>query len=880
MKLTPLVTLAFSAALLAQQTLAPPAFRLGDAVRPVRYFAELTVVPEKDTFSGSIEIGLDVRTPTAVIWMNAVDLTFDQASLIAGAQTLPAKVVTAGDAFAGFVFTSPVPAGKAALRVTWHGKLNAQSSAGLFKNKVGGDWYAFTQFESIDARHVFPCFDEPGFKVPWQLTLHVKREHMALSNTPVLSQTDEPNGMKKVAFAPTRPLPSYLVALAVGPFEAVDAGTAGVNKVPLRIITPRGMTAQAKYAAQVSGQILTALENYFGIPYPYPKLDEVAVPLFFGAMENAGLITYGQTIILAAPAEDTINRQRGFAETAAHEMAHMWFGDLVTTAWWDDIWLNEAFATWMEEKIVQQWKPAWGIDVSSAEGRQYAMDTDSLVSARKIRQPILSRDDIANAFDNITYGKGAAVIYMFEQWIGPDVFRRGVQAYLKKHADGNATAADFLASIGAAAKRDIAPVFSTFLDQAGVPLLTAELKCSPGRPPAIALTEQRYLPLGSKAPGAQVWQIPVCLRTDAAPKAAQCTLFTAPSGEIAIKGAAACPAWVDLNAGEAGYYRTLYRGGLLTRLVAGAGKPLTPEERIGIVGDADALFRGGQLQAGEVLRLVPEFANDPTRQVVSMTAGVVAGLNSHLVPDGLRPDYERFVEAIFGARARQFGWISEPGESDDVRLLRSSIVPMVANEGEDKVLVAEAATLARRWLDDHTAVPMESIGGIMHTAARHGGRTLYDRIAAELAKTTDERQRGILIEGMSAFRDPAIIKQNFDLLLEKKIDVREALSFLIAPLDDPRARAIPFDLVRANYDRLVQVLPHAVDQDYSAYLPLVGRAFCDRQHRNEVAGFFKERIGKASGGPRILAQTLESVDQCIAVTSAQQSGVTEFLKKY
>ncbi len=879
MKLAALLPFVWTASVLAQQAAAPPSFRLGNEVRPVRYQADLRVVPAEDTFSGVIDIELDIRSPQSAIWTHAVELTFDGAELRVGSKILAARITTT-NSFAGFLFDSPVRTGKATLHAVWHGKLNSKSSAGLFKNRVGDDWYAFTQFEATDARRVFPCFDEPGFKVPWQLTLHVKREHMALSNTSPVSEREEANGMKAVTFAPTRPLPSYLVAFAVGPFEAVDAGTAGPSRVPMRVITPKGMASQARYAAETVPQLLTELEKYFGIPYPYGKLDSIAVPLFGGAMENPGLITYGLTILLASPAQDSIGRQRSLASIAAHEMAHMWFGDLVTMAWWDDIWLNEAFASWMEEKTVAAWKPEWKWQISSAANRQSAMESDSLVTARQIRQPVLSRDDIVNAFDNITYGKGASVIYMFEQWIGPEVFRKGVQEYLREHADGNATANEFLAAISKAAGRsDIAPAFSTFLDQAGVPLVTSGLKCTQGRKPMLALTQKRYLPLGSQAPAPQVWQIPICLRADGGHEV-QCSVLATPTGEIQVESAKECPAWVMLNAHAAGYYRTLYRGQLLENLISDGGKALAPEERVAVMGDAEALFRGGELQAGEALRLATVLSKDPARQVVKMTVDVVAGLSSHLVSEDLRPNYQRFIRDVYGARAREFGWLPKPGESDDVRLLRPSIVTLVADQGGDPELVEEAGKLARKWIEDRSAIPAEMAGAVMRTAARNGNQELFELVTAALGQTKDARQREILLSAMSSFRDPAILKQDFEMVLAGKLDVRESAGLLFAGLGDPRTREIPFELVRANYDRLAAVLPHAGDVDYAAYLPMVGQAFCSQRRHDEVEAFFKDRSAKAPGGPRILAQVLEGISQCAATTSAQEAPVAEFLRKY
>ncbi len=592
---------------------AAPPLRLGNAVLPTKYTLDLTLVPELDDYSGKIVIDLDVRYPVGELWLNATDLTIDQASLTTVGWSIDGKAEPGANDVVGIVLPSGVPAGPARLHLTFHGALNSKSSAGLFKMKEGDDWYIFTQFEAVDARRAFPCFDEPSFKVPWEVTLHVKKEHVALGNMPVVSETDEPNGRKAVRFAVSPPLPSYLVAMAVGPFEFVNAGKAGKRGTPVRIVTPKGKTSQAKYAAEVTATILDRLEAYFGIPYPYPKLDNVAVPLMGGAMENAGMVTFDQNLILADPAQDSIGRQRGYASVCAHELAHQWFGDLVTMAWWDDTWLNEAFATWTASKILNEWKPEWLSrlsDVSSALG---AMSEDSLMSARKIRQPIVSNDDIANAFDDITYEKGAAVIRMFESWMGEDAFRKGVRRYLGQYASKNATAGDFLDSLSSASKRDITPAFSSFLNQAGVPLVSVELEC--GKAGSYAkLAQKRALPVGSSGSSGQTWQIPVCFRYESHGEIhRECTLLSGPEMEWKLKSKS-CPAWIAANADAAGYYRVQYTGDLLHPLLADGGKQLTEAERLMLLGDMAALMEIGTVKASDALALVPVFGRDERRE--------------------------------------------------------------------------------------------------------------------------------------------------------------------------------------------------------------------------------------------------------------------------
>ncbi|MEI9971591.1 MAG: M1 family aminopeptidase [Ignavibacteriota bacterium] len=488
---------------------AQPKLRLSEVedVAPVRYQATLDLDPAKGSFGGDITIQASVRKPVTTLWLNASKIQVKESSATAGGKVVKAAAVPGGDDFLGLKFDSPLPVGNAEIHIIYTGEVREGDSSGIFHLKDKDSDYIYTQFENTDARDAFPCFDEPGYKTPWQLTLRIPSQDSAVSNTPSADRTE--GAVKTYTFQQTKPIPSYLVAFAVGPLEFVDAGVAGQNHVPVRIVTPKGRSGEAKYAAQVTAEILTRLEQYFGIPYPYEKADQVSVPITsgFGAMENAGIVTYGQTIILADPASDTLPRQRNYASDAAHELAHQWFGDLVTTAWWDDIWLNEAFATWMEKKLVAEWKPEWKTRVADVDDKLGSEDLDSLVSTRKIRQPIETKDDIVNAFDAITYQKGAAVIGMFESWMGEEEFRKGVQSYLNRYASAPPLPADFLDSLSSSSKRDVGGPFSTFLNQPGVPAVSVTLDCA--KKPAVLHTAQsRSLPAGSKGSTKQVWTIP------------------------------------------------------------------------------------------------------------------------------------------------------------------------------------------------------------------------------------------------------------------------------------------------------------------------------------------------------------------------------------
>ncbi len=871
-----LVSCSFATAL-AAPTLEPPKLRVPDNVQPIRYAVDLTIVPDRDTFGGTVDINIDIRTATAVIWLDASDLQIQEASFRSASGALAkADVLDGGTDFEGFSFDHPV-SGKGVLHVSYQGKISRNSSAGLFQMKEADQWYVYSQFEPTDARRAFPCFDEPGFKVPWQLTLHVPKDDVALANSPELSHADEPDGMQAVTFKESKPLPSYLVALAVGRFDIVDAGKVG--KTPLRIITPRGKGANAKYAVESIPQLLKLLEDYFGIPYPYEKLDSIAMPISNFAMENAGLITYGETLLLSKPEDDTINRQRECAIVTAHEMAHQWFGDLVTTAWWDDIWLNEAFASWMENKIVAEWKPDWHIDVTMVNDRLGAMSEDSLVSTRKIRQPIESNNDIANAFDGITYKKGEAVIQMFETWIGKEKFRKGIKLYLKQHAWGVATAKDFEAGISSAAGLDIAPAFDTFLNQAGVPEVSVALDCS-GKP-ALDVAQKRLLPIGSQGSTKQTWQIPICVayESDGATHH-QCEFLSDPRSRMVLKSAKSCPAWLEPNDGENGYYQADYKNGLLDKVLADQGAHLSLAERVGVLGNVESLVNSGDLSPRVALGLVPEFSRDPNREIAASVMGIAGIVKDNAVPDELREKGARFIREVFGARAAELGWIAKPDENRDARLLRQQLVPFVAASGE-RELISGADLLTRKWLDDRTAIAPEMISPVLRVAAEFGNSDLFDRLHEAALKEQNQHQRELIIGALGAFRDPEIARRAMALTLTKEFDARESFhSLMFGPLQYPQTRDLPFQFVEQNIDKLLAVIPREVGEDYAATFPFVGGAFCDATHRAAVQTFFEDRVKTFTGGPRNLAQALEEIDLCMAKRKALAPELGAFLQRY
>jgi len=850
---------------------APPAWRLSDTVRPTRYDASLTVLPTEPRFEGRMRISLDVRVPTPAIWIHAAALAI-RAVTVNGEK---AEVMQGGNDLVGIRVPRALPAGAATVVIDYSGAITADGDRGLLSLEESGHRYAFAAMEPIDARRIFPCFDEPSFKAPWKIRLEVKRDDMALSNAPAISEAIS-GDHKVVQFAETKPLPSYLVALAVGPFDAVDAGIAGKNRVPVRILVPRGRGAEARFAKEVTGPLLNRIEAYLDMPYPYEKLDFVNVPHFGGAMESPGLVTFAQKFLLSRPDEETGQFQRNYATIAAHELAHHWFGDLVTMAWWNDLWLNEAFAPWMADRIVDAWKPEWHQDAQHAAERVNSMAADDVAGGRRLRQPIESKDDMADVWGEAMYGKGATVLDMFEQWVG-DAFRQGLRRYLATYAHGNATAEQFLET----ALRDAPPAtvqaFASFLNQPGVPQVEVSLRCEAGRPPALELTQS-----GKAGKTDAMWQIPVCARYPGKHnEATSCTLLAARQGQLVLDDAATCPAWVNANSDARGYYRVRYLGNLFEKLLA-TPQALTRAERVALLGDLGAQARSGASSYADVLAAASKLADDPSFHVAASTIDWVVQMpDAQLLSEVHRPNYARFVRDTYGARAKRLGFAPRAGEAEDDALLRPKVLLFVADSGEDPALRAEAKAMAERWLKGQGTIPPALVQTVLFIAGRSGDRAMLDlmRNAAHARGASNRKDRNVILRAMGQFRQPDTLRAALASILTDDFDVRESIAIFSGTQKTAATRQVAFDFVKEHYDALMARLPKDDSTfDLAAQMPeLVGASFCDAAHATDVETFFRERSARHAGGARGLARAVDAVNACATYRALQAPNVAAFL---
>jgi alanyl aminopeptidase len=536
---------------------------------------ELTVDPRSDTFDGWMRIDVELRSPAAVVWLNAKDLTIQSASFIFPGEARRTGVVSAGGEFLGLQLDREAGPGPATLDIHYQGRLDEKALAGPYRRKVAGDWYVYTTFTPIDARRAFPCFDEPRFKTPWDISIRVKPDHQAFSNGREISESEEPDGWKRVRFATTPPLAAEVVAFAVGPFDVYQGRAAG-HATPIRVITPKGRSEEGRAAAEATSAVLPRLEAYTGIPYPFEKLDHLALAEgAFGAMENPGLITYRAERLLVPPGRETPAATRAIRALEAHEIGHQWFGNLVTQADWRDVWLSEGFATWIEAKVMDQEQPPQRAHLAAIAARERIMAVDISSKTRPVRLAAASRQAAGDVYNRLVYDKGASVLMMLEAWLdegklGEDKFRNGVRSYLMSHAWGAAAAQDLAAALHENSGIDPSRVLHSFLDTTGVPTVSSAVEC-----------DQKGAKLEIRQSGASA--IPVCWRTDTG--AASCTELDSPSRFVDL---AACPRWVYLNSGGTGYYRTTWTAAQLRAFSDRGLAALTPAERLTLVFDLRA----------------------------------------------------------------------------------------------------------------------------------------------------------------------------------------------------------------------------------------------------------------------------------------------------
>jgi alanyl aminopeptidase len=845
-----------------------PGLRLPRNVEPLDYEARLRVDPAEEGYTGTVDIRVRVLEPTDLVWLNAKGLTvLDASASVPGTDAIPATPVPGSEDVTGFAFAKVLPAGEVRLSLRFAGTMNRQGSVGLFRQDDNGRWYAVTQLEPMDARRVLPCFDEPDRKATWKLVLTVPAHMRAFANMPVESERAIDAAWREVAFRRSPPLPSYLVAFAVGDFEVVDGGRAGTNQTPISIVVPRGRAAEARYAAANTGPILAEAERFFGMPYPFPKLDLLAYPkAFFGAaMENPGLITYTARALLARPDEVGPLFEQRFTGITAHEIAHMWFGDYVTMAWWDDLWLNEAFASWLGSKLVLSMRPQWPAAWRSLQ-RTKAIDVDQLPAARALRQPVTDLREVRAAFDSITYAKGETVLAMFEQWLGPERFRDGVRRYVAKHAWSNATADDFFAAL-AGNDPSIVTALRAFTDRPGVPLLDVALDCKGA--PALEIAQQRFVPVGVAASPAEPWTFPACFDVGDAKASRQVCTVVREAKQVVPLPAGACPQWVVANRSGGGYYLPRLSPALYDALPK-ADRLLSGADYDPLLGDLAILARGGAVRYDIALRVAGRQANSGDTRVARRAYELADAVPAAMVDPANKARYAALIRRDFGDRARALGWLPQKGESAEVLRLRVHAVSLVAIRGEDAALARKAQQLAQRWVVHRSAIPPESRRLVLVAAARTSDKDaarLFEALYNVAATSKDANEREDAYRALGAFPDGALMDRGLQPLLAG--DARSR--FALAALEEALGRDATRPLALAWLVRNADVAMASVPREQQEYLPYWSRDACTSRERALFVDAFELRLANVEGAAVRYKAALQRIDQCLALRRAQQA---------
>jgi aminopeptidase N len=844
--------------------------RLPTIATPEHYDLKFSVDVQGARFDGTETIHLQVHEATARIVLNAADITFHDVTIGSGASTQTAKVeLNAADQTAALTMPKPLAAGPADVHISYSGVLN-DKLRGFYLSKTAARNYAVTQFESTDARRAFPCFDEPAFKATFAVTLIIDRGDTAISNGTIVSDTPGPTPTRHtLVFSPSPKMSSYLVAMAVGNFQCLTGASDGI---PVRICTTPDKTALGHIALDSAERILAFYNRYYAIKYPFGKLDILAVPDFAaGAMENTAAIFYRETDLLADTKSASVGTRKTIASVLAHEMAHQWFGDLVTMAWWDDIWLNEGFATWMANNPLNAMHADWNIPVDAELENQTALSLDALQATRPIHAAVETPAQIDEAFDAIAYQKGAAVLRMIESYVGPETFRKGVNAYLQAHAYGNATARDFWTAIAAASGKPIDTIMPTFVNQPGVPLVNLSASCVDNHL-QITLTQERFT-LGQAAPAAQErWSIPLCVNLPDR-KSATCNVVSGATQTITL-GGASCPAWVFANAGAHGYYRTAYPPDMLRAMAPHLVTDLSAPERLSLIEDEWSLVRAGRHTVADYLTLASGFSGERTGGVLGIVSGRLEFMRDYLTTNETRPALERFTRDLLRPVLEHVGFAAAAADSADRRELRAVAIEALGNGGSDPNVIAQSRAALDRSLAGGAPLDPTVATAVVSVAATHGDAALFDALhkAADAATAPDIHYR--YLNALSDFTDPALVDRGLQLSLASTMRSQDTALYLARFLSNPATHARAWTFVKANWPALEpKVTIFGGDTNLTSALG----SFCDAAARDDISAFFAAHPLPAAA--RTLKQTIERINNCIDLREKQTPVLADWLSR-
>jgi len=843
--------------------LAAPLFaaRLPQSVIPSHYAIAMTPDLRNETFRGEETIDVDVREPVSSIVLHDIGIDIVTATVTQNGTAIAAtRADGPDDESISLKLAQPVGVGPASMHIVFAGKLNPRLR-GFYLSHTTKRKYAVTQFEATDARRAFPSFDEPAMKATFDITLNVDDGDTAISNGKIVSDTRIAGGKHAIKFSTTPRLSTYLVAMLVGDFQCISGG---VDGVPIRVCGTPGKEPLGRFALAAAEQSISFYDRYYGIKYPFGKLDLVGVPDFeAGAMENAGAVTFRETSLFVDEATVSPEQRRRVAETVAHEIAHMWFGDLVTMKWWDDIWLNEGFATFMSNKPISAWKPEWHLDVDASRGSRAAVALDAQRATRAIRTDAETSAAINSLFDGIAYGKTAAVLRMIESWVGEDAFRDGIRAYLAKYSYSNAAAEDLFGTLTESTKKPVDAVMRTFVVQPGAPVIHASDSCANGQR-RIEVAQERLLMAGEKAAD-ETWSIPLCGRVlgDSA-TGVQCAIVDKKTETVTHAG---CDAPLLLNARGRGYFVVDYSPQERAAIRSHLGT-LTGEEQIDVHGDEWLLVRANRRDVGDYLAFVEALPRPASSQIVQAVAGNLLFLNQRLVNDANRAKWQAAVRAIARNHADPI-WTASRNESDDDLLRRVAVLRILGTIGDDPKVIADARELATKALKNPDSVGAAIARPALEIASASGNEAMFDQLLTAIEHSLVGERRGYVTQ-LASFRDPALIARAIDFAFSPKLRSQDMPGMLSALLSNPAARAATWTAIKSHWQVILDKVPTALHNIVGA----LGN-FCDPAMHRDVEEFFKTH--PAGEGAAALKRAEEGIDNCVEFRTAQEASFNRWL---
>ena len=850
-------------------------YRLPRTAVPSRYDIRLEPDLTTLTFRGQQTVALEVTETISEVVLNAIELVIDSASL----ENDRGETIRATAALdevterCRLALASPAARGRWRLRLAFRGTLNDKLRGfyrSVYKDPSGvSRTMAATQFEATDARRAFPCWDEPSFKAVFAVTLAIDPALTAVSNTAIVSETLE-NGRKVARFADSIVMSTYLVAFVVGELEATEPATVGGTR--LQIWCVPGKKRLARFGQEIGAASLAFFEDYYGLPYPGDKLDLIAIPDFAaGAMENLGAITFRETALLVDETAASHAELERVADVVAHENAHMWFGDLVTMTWWNGIWLNEAFATFMEMLAVDAWKPEWQRWTTFGVSRAAALSLDGLHSTRPIEFPVTSPRDADAMFDVLTYEKGASVLRMLEQYLGAVTFREGVRDYLRTHRFANADTGDLWAALGRSAQQPIPAVMDGWIFRPGYPVVTV----SRDQGGHLVLAQQRFNYLREPLPPAtaepeQPWQVPVQLRVYAGGQPVEERVLLS-EREARLRAGAGAEAIV-VNAGGHGFYRVRYAPDLLDALLKRL-ETLAPIERFNLVNDAWALAVAGLMPLTAYLDLTARFRGERDRNVWSVLTASLYALNRVVEPGD-----RRRLEALVRDRAMPtftaLGWTPRAGEDELTRQLRGDLVRAIGVLGNDPGVQARATELYRTHVADPGAVDPNVLPALIAVLAYAGDAARYDEFLRRFRAATTPQEEQRYLYALAGFHDPALARQTLERLINGEVRTQDAPFVARGMLMSVDTREIAWEFVKAHWDTMDRLYPkHGMRRLAEGVTGLA-----TPELEADVRRFFDAR--KPQFGGKVLAQYLEQLHVAVTLRRREGAALSGYLAKF